>query len=560
MEERFKLFANQMRYQYKVLIYLFFGLIWSLANVGYSIAPLTWFALVPYLFFIRYERVRSGFFYSAIFGTSLYIFHIWWMVAPFPIFLGNSEYSTLPPLLGTALGYLLGTICYLIISIFTGLSYGFIFWISRLISRGRGYIFCMIFPIVFTVFDYFYPKLWVDQTGYSQYIFIHFSQIADIFGVPFITLLLIYSNCSALLLIKAFLYRRFLPRNIIPFGVVLGLVIISSIYGVNRFNWISEKQKESPTAKIAIIQGNISGLEKNNVSKSIEVYNRLSNIAAGSDPDLIIWPESAIKAAFDKKMQSYQAMVKRYDGPPLLFGTHIIEWDEEGKDYSSYNAMVLTDSKGRKMDDYYKVKLLSFIEEFPIPFAAKLMKAFGIGSFTRGAGPKVLELGEIRFAPNICYEAIIPDLVRRSAEVDGVKANLLINGTNDSWFGRTIEPKIHMHMAGFRAIENRKYLARATCTGYSAIFDAGGSIINRRDESYDGPKLFEEDIIIKDVHLLDIPTIYNRGGWLFIYLLGALVIIATVVSYIIVTRRKLLQREKREALMHKKALSQNWLD
>ena len=72
-----------MRLIYKVIFYVLLGTLWSFSNVGYSFGLLTWFTLVPFLFFIKYENVKWGLIFSWIFGFSAYLHHFWWMANPF---------------------------------------------------------------------------------------------------------------------------------------------------------------------------------------------------------------------------------------------------------------------------------------------------------------------------------------------------------------------------------------------------------------------------------------------------------------------------------------------
>ena len=121
-----------------------------------------------------------------------------------------------------------------------------------------------------------------------------------------------------------------------------------------------------------------------------------------------------------------------------------------------------------------------------------------------------METGNIKISPNICYEGIISDYIRKSIELKDKKANLIVNVTNDSWYGRTIEPMMHLHMTGFRSIENRISLVRSTNSGFSAVFNPAG------DKLY-ASILFQKDYVIIEVPLLGINTIYNQWGWFFIW-------------------------------------------
>ena len=120
----------------------------------------------------------------------------------------------------------------------------------------------------------------------------------------------------------------------------------------------------------------------------------------------------------------------------------------------------------------------------------------------------------------ICYEGILPEAAR---EYKRRNAELLVNITNDAWFGRTSAPYQHLSMTVFRAIENRLYLVRAANTGISAIIDPTGRIL-----SYTG--IFERTILKGSVKTIDEKTLYAAYGDLFVYLCAATLCVLIILS------------------------------
>jgi len=144
---------------------------------------------------------------------------------------------------------------------------------------------------------------------------------------------------------------------------------------------------------------------------------------------------------------------------------------------------VLLDATGRRIFTYDKIHLVPFGEYVPLrrwlTFAGKLVA--DIGDFTPGTEYKVGELPgtgspDDRFAAFVCFEAIFPNAVRQFTN-NG--AQLLINMSNDGWFGRSAAPAQHEMMARVRAVENRRWLLRATNNGYTIDVDPYGHIITR---------------------------------------------------------------------------------
>jgi apolipoprotein N-acyltransferase len=152
--------------------------------------------------------------------------------------------------------------------------------------------------------------------------------------------------------------------------------------------------------------------------------------------------------------------------------------------------------------------------------AAKLVRQ--VADFTPGEGPRLGEADGYRMGPSICYEAIFPDFVRRFTAAG---ADLLVNMTNDGWYGRTSAPYQHLAMARFRAVENGRYLVRAANTGISAVVDTRGRLLARTG-------LFERTVLVHEVPMVTGTTFYARYGDVFAWAcLGASVALTASLSF-----------------------------
>jgi apolipoprotein N-acyltransferase len=140
------------------------------------------------------------------------------------------------------------------------------------------------------------------------------------------------------------------------------------------------------------------------------------------------------------------------------------------------------------------------------PFINKMV--VGIGDFYAGKTRTIFNLPDGSFSVLICYEIIFPDLTRKFV-MNG--ARFLVNITNDAWFGNSSAPYQHLSMATVRAIENRRFIARAANTGISAIIDATGNIQS-------SSKLFTEQLLTGTIRQLSMQTFYTRFGDVFAYL------------------------------------------
>jgi apolipoprotein N-acyltransferase len=169
---------------------------------------------------------------------------------------------------------------------------------------------------------------------------------------------------------------------------------------------------------------------------------------------------------------------------------------------------------------YHKIRLVPFGEYTPFEpllglggrFTARVVQA--VGTFTAGAEASVGSVEGHRLSALICYEAIFPDLVR---EFTSRGSELLVNITNDAWYGHTSAPYQHFAMARFRAVENGRYLVRAANTGITAVVDPRGRVLERTP-------LFERALVVRDVPFVGEPTFYSRRGDVFAWsCLGAAV-------------------------------------
>ncbi|MEE1291678.1 MAG: apolipoprotein N-acyltransferase [Spirochaetota bacterium] len=513
---------SQLKDRQKILLYSLLGVIWSLSNIGYIKffgSTFAWFTLAPAVFFLKNEKMSDGVKYSTLFGFTAYLTHFWWMIVPVT---GMSKTFGLPEWV-MPFSILLAIIVFLGLSFFSGLNYMLCYSVAKILGKDKPFLFYFAFAIAATVFDYFYPKLWADYLGYSQYQMVNIIQSVDLFGISYVTFLVMLVNTALAYLVECGLdffqsSKKIFNKNSLIYMVsVLALVIMTAVYGGIRYENINNAMKNAKKVSIGIVQGNISGAEKKQKSSSemLETYSSLSTELLAEHPKLIIWPESAVPIWFDEKQNDFSRVRRRYSSDSLLlFGGHARRDNGPGVPTDIFNSLFLVDSDGKKLDSYYKNKLLPFVERAPSRIFSFVISMMGLKEFSQGEGPRFIKQKNLKMAINICYEAIIPEYVRKSIfDEKGECANLIINCTNDSWFGKTIEPEMHLRISTIRAIENRRCLVRSTCTGYSVFVNANGFINYRSD-------LYRPEAHAEKVPLLEIKSFYTSCGWVFIYLLG----------------------------------------
>lgn len=220
-------------------------------------------------------------------------------------------------------------------------------------------------------------------------------------------------------------------------------------------------------------------------ARAVALYTGLTARPAATPPDLVIWPEGAIPDSFNALYAPGSAAAARIAaalpaGATLLTGGYRVEGTSE-KDARYHNSLVAlrATSSGLALlaRPYDKYRLVPFGEYLPL---AGLAERFGLrafigmpSDFTPGPPPTPLVLGALTVQPLICYEALFPALAA-GARGGPVKARLLVNVSDDAWFGRAAGPWQHFNLASYRAIEEGLPMARATPTGVSAVIDGFG--------------------------------------------------------------------------------------
>jgi len=235
----------------------------------------------------------------------------------------------------------------------------------------------------------------------------------------------------------------------------------------------------------------------------------LSIGATAQKPGLIVWPE--VPAPFslqDARFAARAERIARASRNGFLVG--VVDWKPGAHGgHAPYNSAALLDPAGRRVFLYDKIHLVPFGEYVPLrrwlTFAAKL--TVEVGEFQTGSEPKVGRLPGTneRFGVFICFEAVFPNEVRQFA-ANG--ANVLVNISNDGWFGRSAAPEQHLMMARVRAVENRRWLLRATNNGYTVVVDPYGRYTARMEPDKRG-------VLSADYGFRNDMTLYTRwGDWL----------------------------------------------
>ena len=267
------------------------------------------------------------------------------------------------------------------------------------------------------------------------------------------------------------------------------------------------------------------------LENTLDDLSRLSTSPAGAPkPDLVVWPESP--APFyvnDARFRSTIAEVAKRDETYVVAGSLGEEAGQQAGSEQLYNSAALMSPQGRWVARYDKIHLVPFGEYVPfkslLGFAGGLTKE--VGEFGRGSSREPLVVDGYRLGVFICYESVFPGEVRQFADNGG---QVFVNISNDGWYGDTGAWAQHLNQARMRAVENGRWLLRATNTGLTASIDPYGRIVTRAPRKV-------RTTLQAPYGLVSGTTFYTRHGDWFAYLCAIISVAALLWRYRVPTRK-----------------------
>ena len=482
------------------------GLLWLAFPGGGGIWPLLFIALVPLLWAVIQTRtVRQ----AAIFGVLTGLFHflvlLYWLVTVL------GRYGGLPPFLSIP--------ALMLLALYMSLYMGVFALVARLFFvRLPWHIALWVIPAVWVALDWCRSFLftgfpWMDP-GYALANVPWLIQSADLWGHYGLSYCLVLINTLMAMLLRSGTCKRGQLAWLVP---VLLLCSGVAVYSSLRWQQIGRQMLVSETMRIGVVQGNIAqdlkwspDLQKETLANYI---GQSRGLIERNHPLLVVWPETALPfyPVAHPLLQSVRDLAVQGQ-ICLLTGAPWVEQDGGAGDGQElmrryYNSALLFDASGQITDKYSKSHLVPFGEYVPLknllPFLAPLVEA--VGDFRPGVIQHPLACQNARIGVLSCFESIFPEIARKWV---GVKANVLVNLTNDAWYGRSSAPYHSLAMTVLRAVETRRSLVRAANTGFSGFVDPLGRM---RMAS----PLFEPWAESAEVVLMDEETWFVRWGYLF---------------------------------------------
>ncbi len=459
------------------------GALYFLACPPYGVAALAWVALAPLLIAIhRAERWRQALWAGGAMGLVACFGGYAWIADT------AHRFWQVPWAFATLLLAVFGTFAELQFTVFAVLAW-------RLRGRLR------LAPAaatatLFTFCEILVPRIFPDKLGHTQVNTAALAHAASLVGAHGLSFLLAWIAASLVALGIAWVARRSPSaaadassvRARLQFTAAeLGLATLATIgfavYGAQHAARLARTPAEHQL-DVAIVQANIGDPEEiaavlgsvtSAIDSTVATYIRFTNgMRSDPPPDVIVWPETAVPAVPRQRILDRLSQMVEQRQTTLIFGAYDAERTPDSR-WLSFNAAFCMNPAGEVVGRYAKHKLLIFGEY--VPLSDRFPQLMNIlpspGEFTPGPGPRVFDVKGVPLTPLICYELLFPDVVRSALRAGG---SVIVNMTNDYWFGRGLEPEQHLALCRMCAMETDRPIVRATNTGISALIDANGEV------------------------------------------------------------------------------------
>ena len=480
----------------RLLLALAGGVALALAFPNYNLPLLAWVSIAPLILASWQANPRIAPLYGFLHGVVFYQVSVAWIQTVI------HHYGNVDSITAAALLLLMGFAGGVIVGIFS--------WAIAITSK-RGPLFaCALAPFLWVTLEFARARLPIigfpwNLLGFAaggNLALVQLTTITGIYGLSFVV-----AAWSSLLAYAILSGRQRAWKVLIATTAALILIAVSGRYLVPhaQARYVAHlvqtnfaQSFEYPPDWMPKHAADLDELEKISVDAGTKV------------PGLIVWPE--VPAPFSLQESDFNARAQRIardSGQDLVVGVEDWKTNAEGKFIATNSAVLLLPS-GQRAFTYDKIHLVPWGEYVPLrhvlSFAGKLTA--DIGDFTPGTEYRVGQLPGGTFSTFICYEAIFPNEIRHFAD-NG--AELLINMSNDGWFGRSAAPAQHVMMSRVRAVESRRWLLRDTNNGFTEDFDPYGRLVAQLPTDIrgelDAPYDFRSDL-----------TIYARFGDWFAYL------------------------------------------
>lgn len=498
------------------------GVLASLTLLVPQLFALTYISLIPlfYALFLCGKSYRTSFLLFLVYGFVYFLIVYTWFLSL------NFDSGENVNLIYVSIGI------WIAVGLIQGIQFSFVGLLYRTVKPQRIYK-ALSLPFIWIIIEWFQEQtVWGFPWGrlaISQYAFLPAIQSASLFGSLFVSFIIVLCNCLVAYGLTCFDSKKVFKTALIACAAVFAA---NTLFGVIRIGVVSARQYD--TVKTASLQGNLPSGEKweNGGLNSFDVYMDLSIQAAENGAKIILWSETAVPVNVIKDGfydNSYKNFAKTNEVYLIVGGFY----EKDGENYSVL-IMYTPDGESGIINPYKKRRLVPFGEY--VPYREIVTKLFPFMNDFRMLGTDltpsdktvIFETEYGKMSGLICYDSIFSFLARKDVK-NG--SQLLLIGTNDSYYSDSLNPYQHNGQAVFRAIENGRYLIRSANNGISSIITPYGNIIVQSEMN-------TREVLYADAAFIDSKTLYSVLGEVM-PLFGAFFCITLFIKRIVKRQKKI---------------------
>lgn len=409
-------------------------------------------------------------------------------------------------------------------------------WLKEHVSVPIG----ILMAVLFAVIEYWNPVLLPVDLSLGLYRDPPAMQLADMIGATGLALIVGLVSGGIGYLILGIIEKNQKEKR---FGILGTVSLLIVVYGYGLIQLIIQNPDENDHAiSIGIIQpmaplkvlSEDQQVRQETSLKLREISEQLIN-ESEPKPQFIVWPEgsgafsSSVPNYNPEYMQQLQIFLREYQTPVLVQDIELFR--DENQKVKYYANATLLDPLANEIQSHRKIKLLPFAEYMPMDDAFPFLRDIfpGVRNVLAGQEPVILEGEGYKILPMICFENLFGDYLRQYA----YNSDVIVELTNNRWFGDRQQPWQHQSFAAYRAIENRRPVARATNSGISCLIDSRGMMIDGKVTNTG-----EEAILFGEVRTSTQRTLYSRFGDFLPRFLLPMCLFLFVTAELISRRRK----------------------
>lgn len=466
------------------------GLLYFVAFAGFDQWWLTFVCLVPLYVSLHGQTTKRAVWLSFLTGLAMNLGGFYWLTTMLKTFSGFPT-----------------PLCILFVVIicsYQALRLAFMGWLYGR-AANRGWPVPVVFGGAFAVSELLFPLLFPWYYAATVHNVPVLMQLAELGGPILVGLLLVTVNMAIAEPLRARLAaaRELVPKTSAYRGAVTSeerlrlqpnrrvigtgalALLFALLFGALRISMVKSAVNAAEPVRVGYVQGNMGLMQKREKpGEGLRRHVSLTQELRDKGVDFVVWSESSVTFAVPEDMGMktpfYRDRFAGKLGVPSIFGAVLFRVDPDRERW--FNTAIATNAKGEVTGRYDKQYLLAFGEYLPFGDDFPILYKWSphSGRFSKGTSLEPVELDvkgtKHKISVLICYEDILPSFTNKM--VDHADPELLVNITNDAWFGDTTEPWEHLALAKFRAIEHRRFLVRSTNSGVSAIIDPMGGVVS----------------------------------------------------------------------------------